>query len=74
MVLLALAVVFVQGVEEGTVGQNEWPDHIGWPDDELTKESTETEAKALRTYRQEDLEAHGNGLAIEDTLRKEDMG
>jgi len=72
--LLVLAVVFVDGIEEGTVSQNTWPDHIRWPDDKLTKESCEKEAKALRTNGEEDLEADGDGLAIEDTLREDNMG
>jgi hypothetical protein len=63
-----LAMVFVEGIEEGTVGQNIWPDHTGRPDNKLTKESTKTEAKDLGSKGKEDLEAHRGRLAIENML------
>jgi len=71
---IAVAVVLVEGIEEGTTGQSTRPDHIWWPDDEPTKKSADTETDALRTNGEENLEGHGDGLAIEDTLCKGNMG
>ena len=70
---LLLAVVFVEGVEEGAVRQNTWPNHTERPDYELAKKPSETKAEALRTNSQENLEAHWDGLTIEDTLREDDI-
>ena len=66
--VVALVIVFVEGIEQGTVSQNSRPDHTGRPDDKLTKESTETEAKNLGPKGKQDLESHGGGLAVEDML------
>jgi hypothetical protein len=71
---VALAVVFVESVEEGRVDQSTWPNHTGRPDDELAKKSTEAEAEDLRPKGEEDLEAHGSGLAIEYALCEDDLG
>jgi hypothetical protein len=70
---LVFAVVFVEGIEEGTVAQNTWPDHIGRPDDKLTKKSTNAKAKGLRPKGEEDLEPHRGSLAIENTLCEDNI-
>ena len=66
--VVALVVVFVEGIEQGTVAQNSWPDHTGRPDDKLTKESAETEAENLGPKGKQDLEPHGGSLAVKDML------
>ena len=63
-----LAVVFVEGIEEGTVSQSTWPDHTGRPDNKLTKKPTQTESKKLSPKAKQYLETHGGGLAIEKML------
>jgi len=73
VVLAMLVVICMERVEEGTVSQNSWPDHTGRPDYELAKKSTKTKAKGLRPNGKEDLEAHGCGLAIEDTLCEDNI-
>jgi len=66
--LVMLAVVLVEEIEEGTVNQNTWPDHTGWPDNKLAKKPTQREAKKLGPKGKQDLKAHGGGLAIENML------
>ena len=68
LAFVMLAIVLVEGIEEGTVAQNTWPDHSGWPDNKLTKKSTHTEPKKLGAKGKQDLEAHGGCLAIENML------
>jgi hypothetical protein len=68
MALVVCAIAFVEGIEEGTIGQNTWPDHIRRPDNKLTKESTQTKAKGLGPKSKEELEAHRGRLAIENML------
>ena len=73
LVGLVHAVVFVKGIEEGTVAQDTWPDHIGRPDDKLTKKSTNTKAKGLRPKGKEDVEPCWGSLAIENTLCEDNI-
>jgi hypothetical protein len=70
---VVLATVFVEGVKESTAGKDTMPDHTGRPDDNLTKKSTKTEAKALRPKGKKDLEAYGAGLAIEYAFCEYDL-
>ena len=62
--LVAVSVVLMQGIEEGTTGHSTRPDHSWWPDNKLTEDSSKAEPNALRTNGKEDLEGHGDGLAI----------
>jgi hypothetical protein len=66
--LATLAIVFVEGIEEGTVGQNTWPNHTGRLYNKPMKKSTKAEAKGLRPNGKEDLEAYRGSLAIENML------
>jgi hypothetical protein len=52
LALVTLAVVLVEGIEEGTVDQNTWPDHTGRPDNKLTKKPTQAESNKLRSQGQ----------------------
>ena len=72
--LVVLVVVLVDDIEEGTVSQNTWPDHTGWPDDKLANKSSKAKPNALRTNSQENLEGDRDSLVIENTLREDHIG